>query len=100
MKIFARVIVHFEKRVLFCSYYPSQEECLAPGILEIQLQQFFCIIMGMFCGTHFTWEVLRIAFNIDPAFGSVELEFHHLLAVIPIVLSSPPPRALRLDLWS
>lgn len=56
--------------------------------------------MHMFSGTQSSGEILKIAFNIDLAFGSVELEFHHLLAFIVIVLSSPPPRALRLDLWS
>lgn len=61
---------------------------------------FFCIIMDMFSGSHSTWEVLKIAFNIGLAFGSVELKFHPLLAFIPIVLSSPAPRALRWDLWS
>lgn len=33
-KAFARVIVHLKKKGPFCSYYPPQEECLAPGILE------------------------------------------------------------------
>ncbi|PKU31714.1 hypothetical protein llap_17982 [Limosa lapponica baueri] len=53
----------------------------------------------MFSGTLSTVEILKIAFNIDLAFGSVELEFHRLLAFIIIVLISPPPRALRLGLW-
>lgn len=44
--------------------------------------------------------MLKIAFNIDLAFASVELEFHHLLVFIVIVNSSPSPRDLRLDLWT
>ena len=56
--------------------------------------------MRMFSGTRSTGEMLKIAFNIGLAFGSVELEFHHLLAFIVIVLSFPPPRALRLGFWS
>lgn len=56
--------------------------------------------MHMCSGTWSTGEMLKIAFNIDLAFGSVELEFHPLLALTVIILSSLPPRALRLDLWS
>lgn len=33
-KAFASVIVHFKNKGPFCSYYPPQKVCLAPGILE------------------------------------------------------------------
>lgn len=46
------------------------------------------------------WKCKKVVFNIDLAFGSIELEFYHLLAFILIVLRSPPPRALRLELLS
>lgn len=46
------------------------------------------------------WKCKKVVFNIDLAFESIELEFYHLLAFILIVLRSPPPRALRLELLS
>lgn len=48
IKIFARVVVNFKMRILFCSYYPSQEECLAPGVLEIHSSSNFSVLWQIF----------------------------------------------------